>query len=54
MVCYVLGSNPLKTVMKEYFIWIWRKLGVDKVAQVNARVFMVRFGNGENRGKAME
>ncbi|KAH0662373.1 hypothetical protein KY284_027304 [Solanum tuberosum] len=40
--------------MEGYFRRIWRKLRVDKVSQVNRGVFMVRFGNGENRGKAME
>lgn len=54
MVYYVLGSNPPQTIMEGYFRRIWRKLRVDKVSQVNRGVFMVRFGNGENRGKAME
>ncbi|KAH0678368.1 hypothetical protein KY284_019453 [Solanum tuberosum] len=54
VVCYVLGSNPPPTVMEGYFRRIWKKLGIDKVAQVNSGVFMVRFNTSENRGIAVE
>lgn len=54
VVCFVLGSNPPLTVVEGYFNRIWKDLGIDKVAQINKRVFMVRFHSNERRTKAIE
>lgn len=42
VICYVLGSNPPLPVIDGYFRRIWGSLGIDKVAQVNRGVFLVR------------
>ncbi|XP_070009749.1 uncharacterized protein [Nicotiana sylvestris] len=54
VVCYVLGSNPLLTVIEGFFKRMWGHLGLDKVAQTNKGVFMVRFHSVEGRTKAVE
>ncbi|XP_075099405.1 uncharacterized protein LOC107783472 [Nicotiana tabacum] len=54
VVCFVLESNPPLTVVEGYFNRIWKDLGIDKVAQINKRVFMVRFHSNERRTKAIE
>ncbi|XP_060202694.1 uncharacterized protein LOC132631110 [Lycium barbarum] len=54
VVCYVLGSNPALTVIEGYFKCIWRALDIDKVAQVNRGVFLVRFDCMEDRSKAID
>ncbi|XP_060179602.1 uncharacterized protein LOC132609567 [Lycium barbarum] len=54
VVCYILGSKPPLTVIKGYFRHIWRALGVDKVAQVNRGIFLVRFDCMEDRNKATD
>ncbi|XP_019251274.1 PREDICTED: uncharacterized protein LOC109230204 [Nicotiana attenuata] len=54
VICYVLGSNPPPVVMNGYFHRIWGKLGIDKVAQVNRGVFLVRFAQAESRMKVLE
>ncbi|XP_019246318.1 PREDICTED: uncharacterized protein LOC109225967 [Nicotiana attenuata] len=54
VICYVLGSNPPPVVINGYFHRIWGKLGIDKVAQVNKGVFLVRFTQAESRMKVLE
>ncbi|XP_059315818.1 uncharacterized protein LOC132066531 [Lycium ferocissimum] len=54
VVSYVLGSNPPLTVIEGYFKRIWKALGIDKIAQVNRGVFLVRFGCMEDRNKAID
>ncbi|KAK4708976.1 hypothetical protein R3W88_029901 [Solanum pinnatisectum] len=55
VICYVLGSNPPQSVMEGYFKWIWKTtLVIDKIAQVNREVFLARFCNEMDRGKAVE
>lgn len=54
VICYVLGSNPPPIVMNGYFHGIWGKLGIDKVAQVNRGVFLVRFTEAKSRMKVLE
>lgn len=54
VIWYVLGSNPLPAVMNGYFHTIWGNMGIDKVAQVNRGVFLVRFTQMESRVKAVE
>lgn len=54
VICYVLGSNPPPDVLNSYFHIIWGKMGVDKVAQVNRGVFVIRFTQMKSRVKAVE
>ncbi|XP_070018229.1 uncharacterized protein [Nicotiana sylvestris] len=54
VVCYILGSNPPQVVIDGYFRRIWGALGIDKVAQLNRGVFLVRFHSVESRRKAVE
>ncbi|XP_070008395.1 uncharacterized protein [Nicotiana sylvestris] len=54
VVCYVLGSNPPQIIIDGYFRRIWGGLGIDKVVQLNRRVFMVRFHSIESRNKVVE
>ncbi|KAM3339235.1 hypothetical protein P3S68_031321 [Capsicum galapagoense] len=54
VVCYVLGSNPPLTVTKSYFKRIWGKLGIDKIAQTNKGIFIVRFHARAARDKVIE
>ncbi|XP_019236840.1 PREDICTED: uncharacterized protein LOC109217066 [Nicotiana attenuata] len=54
VVCYVLGSNPPQVVIDGYFRRIWGAMGIDKVAQLNRGVFLVRFHSIESRSKAVE
>ncbi|XP_060170335.1 uncharacterized protein LOC132601250 [Lycium barbarum] len=54
VICYVLGSNPPQSVMEGYFRRIWKPLGVNKIAQVNRGVFLVRFHNEEDKTTTVE
>lgn len=54
VICYTLGSNPPQTVMEGYFKRIWGSLGIDKIAQVNRGVFIVRFHSLESKEKVVE
>ncbi|KAG5577524.1 hypothetical protein H5410_057658 [Solanum commersonii] len=54
VICYVLGSNPPQIVMDGFFKRIWKGKGVNKVAQVNKGVFLVRFQSKEERDKVVE
>ncbi|XP_019236346.1 PREDICTED: uncharacterized protein LOC109216625 [Nicotiana attenuata] len=40
--------------MDGYFMRIWGDLGIDKVAQLNRGVFLVRFHSAESRSKVVE
>lgn len=54
VICYVLGSNPPQIVMEGYFNRIWKGKGIDKIAQVNRGVFLVRFTNVDDRENVVE
>lgn len=54
VICYVMSSNPPQGVMEGYFNRIWKGRGIDKVAQVNRGIFLVRFHEVENREKEVE
>lgn len=49
VICYVLGSNSPPVVMNGFL-----QLGIDKVAQVNRGVFLVRFTQAESKMKVLE
>lgn len=54
VICYVLGSNPSQIVMEVYFRRIWGTLGIDKIVQINRRVFIIRFHKVKSRNKVVE
>ncbi|KAK4733229.1 hypothetical protein R3W88_007490 [Solanum pinnatisectum] len=54
VICYVLGSNPPQSVMQGYFNRIWKGMGIEKIAQVNRGVFLVRFHCQDSRSKVVE
>ncbi|XP_019258689.1 PREDICTED: uncharacterized protein LOC109236904 [Nicotiana attenuata] len=54
VICYVLGSNPHLTVIDGYFRRILGGLGIDKIAQINRRVFLIRFHTVESRTQVIE
>lgn len=49
-----MGSNPPQSVMEGYFNRVWKGKGVERVAQVNRGVFLVRFGSKEEKLKVIE
>ncbi|XP_019259332.1 PREDICTED: uncharacterized protein LOC109237475 [Nicotiana attenuata] len=54
VICYVLGSNPPLNVIDGYFRRIWEGLRIDKIAQVNRGIFLIRFHTIERRIKVIE
>lgn len=54
IVCFVLGSNPPQSVMEGYSQRIWGSLGINKIAQINRGVFMVRFHSFKRKTKVIE
>ncbi|PHU00902.1 hypothetical protein BC332_30689 [Capsicum chinense] len=54
VIFYVMGSNPPQSVMEGHFNRVWKGKGVERVAQVNRGVFLVRFGSKEEKLKVIE
>lgn len=54
VIFYILDSNPPQIVMNGYFRRIRKGMVIDKIAQVNMSVFLVRFQYVEDHIKAVE
>ena len=49
VLCSVLGANPLFEVMQGFFKRIWAAVDIDKINHVRGGVFVVCFGNLQDR-----
>lgn len=54
VVCHVLGANLPLQVMDGFVRRIWRKHGIDRIALMEKRIFIMRFNSVDGRVKVLE
>ncbi|XP_062085514.1 uncharacterized protein LOC133791609 [Humulus lupulus] len=54
LVCIVLGANPLITIFEGFIRRLWGKLGIERVARMNAGYTIVKFRDEATRDLVLE
>ncbi|XP_062119230.1 uncharacterized protein LOC133832977 [Humulus lupulus] len=54
LVCVVLGANPPLAVFEGFINWLWGKLGIERIARMNAGHTLVKFRDEATRDMVLE